>query len=101
MISFVMLTSWVLLQMSTVVLLDSFTKANLLIEHDEAATSYTKRSTEACLSLPCPTQLGRGVGFHRIMVRYLGPEAAYTQAKLMVMRAHACTNPPRLAVGMS
>jgi hypothetical protein len=60
MVSFVMLTSWVLLQMCTVVLLDSFTKASLLIEHEEEAASYTKRSTEARppapRANPCPTR---------------------------------------------
>jgi hypothetical protein len=63
MVSFVMLTSWVLLQMCTVVLLDSFTKASILIEHEEQAASYTKRSAEARPSPPRPqnqTQLGRG-----------------------------------------
>jgi hypothetical protein len=41
--SFVMLISWVLLQMATVVLLDSFTKASLYIEHEEEKASMTKR----------------------------------------------------------
>ena len=64
MVSFVMLTSWVLLQMCTVVLLDSFTKASLLIEHEEEAASYTKRSTEARPPAPHanPYQRGQGAG---------------------------------------
>ncbi len=49
MVSFVMIISWVLLQMSTVVLLDSFTKASMLIQHEEEEATYNKRSTEAPL----------------------------------------------------
>ena len=54
--SFVMLISWVLLQMSTVVLLDSFSRASLLIEHEEEekATS-SKRSKEAPFPISPPT----------------------------------------------
>jgi hypothetical protein len=43
-VSFVMLISWVLLQITTVVLLDSFMKASTMIEHDEETTQRSKKS---------------------------------------------------------
>ncbi len=36
--------------MSTVVLMDSFTKASLLIEHEEEKAAFAKRTTEVPLS---------------------------------------------------
>ncbi len=43
-VSFVMMISWVLLQITTVVLLDSFIKASSMIEHDEDTNSRAKKS---------------------------------------------------------
>jgi hypothetical protein len=42
-VSFVMLISWVLLQITTVVLLDSFMKASSVIEHEEESNQRTKK----------------------------------------------------------
>jgi hypothetical protein len=39
-----MLISWVLLQITTVVLLDSFMKASTMIEHDQEANMRAKKS---------------------------------------------------------
>ncbi len=50
--SFVMLISWVLLQMSTVVLLDSFTKASLVIEHEEEEKATSSKRTKEARSHP-------------------------------------------------
>jgi hypothetical protein len=45
-ISFVMLISWVLLQITTVVLLDSFMKASTLLEHDEESNQRIKKNVD-------------------------------------------------------
>ena len=41
-VTFIMLVSWVLLQLSTVVLIDGFTRASARIEHEEEQASRAK-----------------------------------------------------------
>ena len=49
-ISYIMMVSWVLLQVATVVLLDSFTKAASIIEHEEEAAMLAKKGSEHSLN---------------------------------------------------